>query len=214
MEFKGFPKIPRLNRDVVVTEKIDGTNAQVCIVQVDRDPDNLDWETWNEEWLDLWSNEDGTCWAMLAGSRNRWLTTSADNFGFAKWVEKNSVELRDLGTGQHFGEWYGSGIQRGYGLSSKHFALFNTHRWSNEGLRPGCCHVVPVLAHHTWDTLDVTRVIEDLKQKGSVHVPGWPDPEGIVVYHAASNQMFKVTCEGDMHPKSAHLDSISNSQPY
>ena len=31
MEFQDFPKMARLARDVIVTEKIDGTNAQVCI---------------------------------------------------------------------------------------------------------------------------------------------------------------------------------------
>lgn len=30
MEFKEFPKIPRLNREFTITEKIDGTNG--CIV--------------------------------------------------------------------------------------------------------------------------------------------------------------------------------------
>ncbi len=33
MEFQDFPKIARLARDVIVTEKIDGTNAQVCIAE-------------------------------------------------------------------------------------------------------------------------------------------------------------------------------------
>mgnify|MGYP001595560836 CR=1 FL=1 len=33
-EFVEFRKIPRLNRDVVITEKIDGTSAQVLIEQV------------------------------------------------------------------------------------------------------------------------------------------------------------------------------------
>jgi hypothetical protein len=31
MEFEAFPKIPRLKRDMVITEKIDGTNACVLI---------------------------------------------------------------------------------------------------------------------------------------------------------------------------------------
>jgi hypothetical protein len=34
MEFKEFQKIPRLRRDCVITEKLDGTNAQICIVPV------------------------------------------------------------------------------------------------------------------------------------------------------------------------------------
>jgi hypothetical protein len=31
MEFTEFPKMARLSRDVIITEKIDGTNAQVFI---------------------------------------------------------------------------------------------------------------------------------------------------------------------------------------
>jgi hypothetical protein len=31
MEFKAFPKISRFSREVVVTEKIDGTNGQIFI---------------------------------------------------------------------------------------------------------------------------------------------------------------------------------------
>lgn len=30
-EFNGFPKIARLSRECVITEKIDGTNAQIFI---------------------------------------------------------------------------------------------------------------------------------------------------------------------------------------
>jgi len=29
--FQEFPKIPRLNREMIVTEKIDGTNGQIII---------------------------------------------------------------------------------------------------------------------------------------------------------------------------------------
>jgi len=32
---------------------------------------------------------------------------------------------------------------------------------------------------------------------GSVAAPGFPDPEGIMVYHTAASQLFKKTLEGD-----------------
>ena len=32
IEFQGFGKIPRLNRDIVITEKIDGSNAAIGII--------------------------------------------------------------------------------------------------------------------------------------------------------------------------------------
>jgi hypothetical protein len=88
MEFTEFPKMARLTREVIVTEKIDGTNAQIFI------------------------GEDGT---IMAGSRTRWITPQDDNFGFAGWVDAHRDELLTLGPGRHFGEWWGAGIQRRYG---------------------------------------------------------------------------------------------------
>ena len=110
-EFMAFPSIKRLTRGCIITEKIDGTNAQVCI------------------------DVDGT---VRAGSRNRWLTPGDDNFGFASWVKLHEDDLRQLGTGRHFGEWWGSGIQRRYGLAEKRFSLFRT-----PSTLPACCSVVP-----------------------------------------------------------------------
>ena len=116
--FRPFPKVPRLMRPVVVTEKIDGTNASVCVYP------------------------DGT---VRAGSRKRWITPEDDNFGFAAWVRDHAEELRGLGEGHHFGEWWGRGIQRGYGLQTRRFSLFNVDRWNADNPPPACCHVVPVL---------------------------------------------------------------------
>jgi hypothetical protein len=67
MEFEEFPKMARLSRRIIITEKIDGTNAQVFI------------------------GEDGT---MQFGSRTRWITPDDDNFGFAKWATEHADELR------------------------------------------------------------------------------------------------------------------------
>ena len=101
MEFIAFPKIARLRRDCVITEKLDGTNAQIVI-------------------------QDGEIVAV--GSRSRWITPGkdTDNYGFAGWVEQNRAELLGLGDGTHFGEWWGSGIQRNYGLTEKRFSLPST----------------------------------------------------------------------------------------
>jgi hypothetical protein len=171
-DFIEFPKIARLNRQCIVTEKIDGTNACICI------------------------GEDGS---FRTGSRTRWITPEDDNFGFSRWAHEHREELMKLGPGTHYGEWWGSGIQRGYGLpkGEKRFSLFNTSRWSDDAVRPACCHVVPVLA--VWSTLGpaVSDALETLRTKGSVAVPGFMRPEGIVVYHTASRQLFKVTLERD-----------------
>jgi hypothetical protein len=176
--FTEFPKIHRLSRDMVVTEKIDGTNAQICI------------------------GEDGT---VRAGSRSRWITPDEDNFGFAAWVRDNEAELRNLGPGRHFGEWWGAGIQRRYGLAARRFSLFNTSRWtsllnttdSDNTVCVECsaCHVVPILRSGVFDTAVIESCLTLLGATGSAASPGFMKPEGIVVYHVASNTMFKKTLD-------------------
>lgn len=171
--FEAFPKIARLNRDIVVTEKIDGTNAIVHVA------------------------EDGT---VLAGSRSRWITPVDDNFGFARWVAANEEALRGgLGVGTHYGEWWGSGIQRGYGIKEKRFSLFNVARWGET--RPECCGVVPVLYRGPFDQKAIEACIDRLRVGGSVAVSGFMRAEGVVVFHGASNTLFKITCEKDESPK-------------
>lgn len=172
--FTPFPKIARYSRDVIVTEKIDGTNAQIYI--------------------------DETGKIISAGSRTRWITVHEDNFGFARWVEDNKEELLKLGPGSHFGEWWGRGIQRGYGLTERRFSLFNTYRWG--GLwRPTCCGVVPVLYEGPMDKCDLAHLTIQLSMNGSVAAPGFMEPEGVILFHTASSSFFKKTCKKDEKPK-------------
>lgn len=201
MDFEGFGKIPRLFRGCVITEKLDGTNAQVNIVRgfssdCDYQEDNFD-----PRYVFEINNGDDTSHFIYAGSRNRYVTRENDNYGFAQWVHDNAAELLKLGEGRHFGEWWGQGIQRGYGLKEKRFSLFNVHRWADDAVRPASCHVVPVLYQGPFDTCLVMDSLEKLRQAGSVAVPGWMKPEGVIVYHTAADSMFKVTCEKDEAPK-------------
>jgi hypothetical protein len=183
--FQAFKKIPRLFREVTISEKIDGTNASVTIT------------------------EDGQ---IRAGCRTRYVYPNkpkeegkkaevTDNFGFAAWVEANKTELLKLGPGRHFGEWYGKGINRGYGLSDKRFALFNIS--IDRSSAPNCVEFVPVLFSGTFDAGVVTDCLRRLTESGSVAVPGWMKPEGIVIFHKAAGQLFKVTTEHDEKPKGA-----------
>jgi hypothetical protein len=137
-----------------------------------------------------------------AGSRTRLITPgkTTDNFGFAAWVYANARELVKLGPGRHFGEWYGKGIQRGYGLDEKRFALFHTH-----GVQelPACVSVVPRLYEGEFNTLVVSDYMHILQTYGSRAVPGYMNPEGIVVYHTAAKVAFKKTFDGDKHKDAA-----------
>lgn len=209
--FTPFPKISRLFRPIIITEKIDGTNTAVVIsddvpygyknndiigpaILINSDRHNL----YGYNLYD-WSSV-----LVYAQSRSRVISPEDDNFGFAEWVREHAHELAiGLGVGTHFGEWWGRGIQRGYGLNEKRFSLFNTARWDgkindNGTYRPNCCHVVPTLAElENFDTMAIIEVLSELKKNGSYAAPGFMNPEGIVTYHRHSNSLFKTTIKND-----------------
>lgn len=171
MEFIEFPKIARLSRECTITEKIDGTNGCIFI------------------------GEDGT---FKVGSRTCWLdSTTGDNHGFMLWALEHKDDLLTLGPGRHFGEWWGSGIQRGYGLEKgeKRFSLFNTYKWST--VRPACCSVVPVIYSGLFSTDAAAAAMDQLRANGSAAAPGFMNPEGVIIYHHAANLYFKKTLSKD-----------------
>lgn len=204
----------RLSRECIITEKIDGTNASIFIAELQPDqpipPQSLGVFDYDPQ---------GPLYCMLAGSRTRWITPENDNAGFASWVAQNFIQLQQLGPGHHFGEWWGSGIQRGYGLKEKRFSLFNVGRWSLHGTEPKsiptadprivktqdvlppCCGLVPVLSQGQFNTLKADSCLRDLNRNGSKAAPGFMKPEGIVVFHVAGNVGFKKTLERDDQPK-------------
>lgn len=184
--FVPFPKVGRVSKGCVITEKIDGTNACIYI------------------------NGD----VMLAGSRSRWLEPgkTTDNFGFASWVEANREDLRQLGDGTHFGEWHGQGIQRGYGLKEKRFALFNVDRWATpyeypdtsslffptkeeKSVRPACCDVVPIL--YQGPLLNEVQLEVLMNSVVGSRINSNAEPEGIVIYLYGPKAIMKKTFEGD-----------------
>src|ERR1019366_441036 len=190
IEFRSFGKIPRLFRDIVITEKIDGTNAAVGVQlwTADKEPRND---------LTVIPGTSGDLYAVYAQSRNRIITPDADNFGFAQWVEDHAPILVDtLGKGLHYGEWWGQGIQRGYGLTEKRFSLFNTHRWYDVDLTAvDGLGVVPTLYQGPFSTDDVVYALNVLNTDGSLAAPGFLNPEGVCVNHSASKQVFKYTVD-------------------
>jgi hypothetical protein len=193
--FEPFPKLARLSRGCVITEKLDGTNAQVYIQMRGEINDST------LGYLGAVAEVEGHI--IYAGSRTRWIKPGklTDNYGFAAWVYENAAELVKLGPGQHFGEWYGQGIQRGYGLTEKRFALFNAQRWAHAP-KPSCVSVVPVLHEGAFETDAIATVMEALALDGSHAVPGFMTPEGVVIYHAAARCSFKKTFD-DGHKESA-----------
>jgi hypothetical protein len=204
-EFHAFNKIPRLSRDIILTEKLDGTCSLVYI-----DENNL----------------------IYAGSKERWLWGEPqeeihnDNHGFAHWVKENKDELKQLGRGYHYGEFLGQGIQRSYGLKEKRFYLFNVGRWvdyrnipcgqfpreyeefylrelkekkQNPKLEfcPECCYLVPILYEGSFDMERIILELNSLEEFGSKAIPGFKPAEGLIVFHTAGKYLFKKTIIDD-----------------
>jgi hypothetical protein len=176
-EFRAWPKTPRLRRPVTITEKIDGTNAAIIV---------------------------GPNGEVSAQSRKRIITPAEDNFGFAAWVHENAGYLADqLGEGYHYGEWWGAGIQRRYGMDKKVFSLFNARRFTSEDFDMDELRVVPVLFRGDFSDERVNCCLDALELHGSMAAPGFFKPEGVCIFHEDANQVFKVLIENDHLPKSA-----------
>lgn len=198
MEFEPWPSINRLNKDAIYTEKIDGTNSAVVVAPYTTDTDK-------SKAVDVVSI-DGDLYGIWAQSRKRFITPGDDNFAFALWVYNNAPALvRTLGVGRHFGEWWGSGIQGGYGLpkGERRFSLFNVKRWEmqlthkhgHKDLKE--LYMVPVLDRSVFSTVRARELVEELREHGSFASPGFMKPEGVVVFHTASQTPYKTFLEND-----------------
>lgn len=187
--FKEWPSIQRLSSEtIIITEKIDGTNGIVYV------------------------SDDSSI--VLAGSRNRWLSNpdgtpckpGDDNFKFSKWVYDNSETLKLLGPGYHYGEFYGPGIQRGYGVSEKSWVSFEF--WRNDLTT---IEKVPILFEGRYTPTIYEEVIQQLINSGSVFKPGFMKPEGVVIqFKNVKGAKFKKLCENDLLHK---YQQVTNETP-
>lgn len=169
VEFKAWPKISRnVLGNVVITEKMDGTNACVIV-------------------------ENGEIVGVQ--SRNRMLNIGKenDNYGFAQHVWDNKDKFIELGDGHHYGEWVGLGIQGNpHCFPDKRFYLFNTSRWGDHHLPPEGIYVVPVLYRGEYSSSIVDSIMNNLLTTSAAS--GYK-PEGCVVYFPALDSMEKHTFE-------------------
>lgn len=213
-EFQPYGKTPRLNKQITVTEKIDGSN---CAVMIRPLPANVDCYE-HETVVRFPKNEGGDYSELAVGaqSRNRLIKPGkqSDNAGFAAWVWDNAYELvRGLGVGRHFGEWWGPGVQFDYGIEGKRFSLFNPFTFGTAGndevpsaLAEVGVRVVPLLLQ--WGHFDSTRidgVVTTLVELGSAAAAlegvSGAKAEGVIVRHSASGQLYKRLIENDDIPK-------------
>jgi len=177
VDFIKWDSTPRFHKYLTITEKIDGTNACIRI---------LDGE-------------------LTTQSRKRLITPDDDNFGFARWAYENAGALTDvLGYGVHFGEWFGEGIQKNpLGIEGKRFAHFSPWKFNDEEKErienSGLVEFVPVLFEGQANYNTIPRVINNLMAFHS-YVPGatWDaKAEGIIVWHKESQQKYKILLEND-----------------
>lgn len=171
--FKEWPKIPRgQHENVTITEKIDGTNACIIIE--------------GGEIVGIQSRKRLLVPAIISGDSN------TDNFGFARWVMDNDLELVKMGDGYHYGEWAGPGIQKNpHSLVDKQFFLFNVARWgSHNPNTPECCQVVPTLF-----TGKLTEHIieETMLGLAAAYNDCVGTPEGVIVYFHKTRRLEEHT---------------------
>lgn len=185
MEFKAFEKISKFTGiNMTITQKIHGTNAQIIIVPVnDFSPkDQSEVDAVNADIMSPFVWVEGKLYQLEIGSRTRFIVPGDDNYGFARFVRENKVEIvAKLGPGTHFGEWAGPGINSGEGLKEKMFVLFNHYRFPPERPLPKNCTVVPILYTGPYSDQAVRDVLLDLKTNGSKLSPGFMRPEGVVI---------------------------------
>jgi hypothetical protein len=208
LPFTEFQKIARLSRECVITEKLDGTNAQIEIFELTNEAHARHYHA-GRPYIHMDDK-----YVVYAGSRTKYITPADDNYGFARWAVDHVDELLALGAGRHFGEWWGLGIQRKYNVPEKRFSLFNTGRWldphveqkacdipadktSKRQYAPDCCHVVPIIRSGLFTTDLVEDAMKSLKVGGSYAAPDFDKPEGIVIYHTAAGIYFKKTLAKD-----------------
>ncbi len=179
-DFVPYGKTARLGSKVQITEKLDGTNAHILIVSAPAVP--------------------GAMPAAYPASRNRWLPEDEqDNYGFGAWVRANADDLATiLGPGRHYGEWWGQGVARGYGVTGKRFSLFDTRRYGADWtgldyeLSGVILGVVPVVAAGPFTAELVEHAKLRLEHEGSLAAPGYMRPEGMVIRWADNGHVMKV----------------------
>lgn len=174
MEFIPFPSTPRLSKEMIITEKLDWTNACIVITE--------DWD-------------------IYAQSRNRIITIEDDNYWFARRVYSNKEELKKLWVWYFYWERRGRWIQRWYNEPAKRFSLF-VFRWEE---LPDCVSIVPTLYAWEFSTEKIDEIMNSLKQTGSIASPWFNNPEGIVIFHTGSRQIYKKTFDFDKGKRTQNL---------
>ncbi len=202
--FREYNKIPRLNRTIRVSEKIDGTNSAICISK--ELPDEYkNWvvEEFSPFTVVIVDEEPHYVWAQRRTGVCK-PGKQYDNYGFAGWVWDNATELvENLGEGRWFGEWAGQGIQKAYpNATGKKFWLFPQDHLPDSAFeyKGDLYGFAPILYEGPFSQGDIDHCVEVLRQEGSWAYPG-DNAEGVVIEWLQARLKFKVTLERDSEYK-------------
>ena len=189
--YSSFPSIERLeNIYCIISEKIDGTNGLIEINETN----------------------------VRFGSRNRYISFSDDNAGFANFFKDYEARFKDAAKDittdesyplRIYGEWFGCGIQRNYGLKDKLFMPFSSF-YGEKLIEYQVPNVITPNIMYTgkFSMEIVDTCMQQLKLNGSGVVKDYKQPEGIVIFFPKYNFRLKETFDGakwkDALPKSEH----------
>ena len=117
--------------------------------------------------------------------------TGQDGSYLAEYLLSKGHEVRKLGSGYHYGEWWGHKIQRGYGLKHRVFSLFQTRCKE----LPQCVNTVPCLGQTNFS--DLKNTIQNLwleKMSWCAKEQGvdYESCEGFIVLSALTGIRYKV----------------------
>lgn len=207
-----WPTIPRLTESLIVTEKLDGVFGKIHIS--DYPP-----STYTSDHT-VTKTPDGRAFIVTAATRDFKLKHDTDYFGFREWVYAHAQSLAMiLGPGDHFGEWWGGGIRRGYGLpdGDRRFSLFDFNRWSSmigqtlEMTEVDEIRVVPIITTlSSFDSSDIHRLLDLLRRTGSYAEVGYKPAEGVVIYNTDGLPVVKAVLKDD-RPKLLDKPAIEDA---
>lgn len=166
---------------IIITEKIDGTNAHILI-----GPDDT----------------------FKTFSRTREITPEDDNYGFAKWAYSRKETLIQVFSKEGeevriYGEWYGPGIapKCAYNITEPRFALFSAplDRAGDFSILHRV-DIVPTLYTGEYSKDIVDKVMQTLQEHGSYISKGFMRPEGIVIHFLEQDERYKRTFVQESKP--------------
>jgi len=178
LKYPSFPSIERIeNIRCFINEKIDGTNG---MIEITKD-------------------------ALRFGSRNTYLSSKEDNHGFYKFCKEyitypvSDIIIRRLYPNNPptypvriYGEWFGKGIQRTYGLKARYFMPFNPYH-ADALTYCGVPYIVypAELYSGKFSVSQLELCMDDLKLRGSKVIEDYMNPEGVVIYFPKYNFSLK-----------------------